>query len=205
VLKEADFPPENIFTEFFAAPCKQALNQYTRDTDIRSRVISSIKANLEEHFRQLEFDPSSQSALNQHRQCLETLWPHLAEMKSNRSCLSCLMFMPEKVFQCGHAICDVCVRRFGKSTLTAKHSFTIPFCVLCGCDQPRDCRVFQLAPPTAGIRTLCVDGGGVRGVIPLMFLKHLEDELNGLGGTISDCFDYVCGTSAGKASSNIYT
>ena len=61
--------------------------------------------------------------------------------------------------------------------------------------------MFQLVPPTAGIRTLCIDGGGVRGVIPLMFLKHLEDELNGLGGTVSNCFDYVCGTSAGMAGS----
>jgi len=32
-----------------------------------------------------------------------------------------------------------------------------------------------------------------------MFLQHLEDELNGLGGTIFECFDYVCGTSAGMA------
>jgi patatin-like phospholipase/acyl hydrolase len=52
--------------------------------------------------------------------------------------------------------------------------------------------------PTAGIRTLCLDGGGVRGVISLMFLEHLQDELSGLGGSIYECFDYICGTSAGK-------
>ena len=111
------------------------------------------------------------------------------------------MFMLEKVFQCRHAICNVCVQRFSSLTLTAKHSFTLLCCVLCGCKQPKDCRVFQLVPPTAGIRTLCIDGGGVRSVILLMFLKHLKDELNGLGGTVSDCFDYVCSTSAGIASS----
>ena len=197
-LTQTEFPPEDVYLEFFAAPCQQALNQYTRDVDVRSRAISSIMSRLEEQFRQLEIDPSGQSALNQHRHLLETLWPHLSEMKSNRSCLSCLMFMPEKVFQCGHAICDVCIRRFGVSTTTAKHNFTLPCCVLCGCEQPKDCRVFKLVPPTAGIRTLCIDGGGVRGVIPLTFLKHLEDEINGLGGVISECFDYICGTSAGK-------
>jgi hypothetical protein len=204
LLNQTDFPPETLFNEFFAAPCKQALSLYTRDSDVRARVITSIKTSMEEYFRQLEFDPIGNSALDQHQRCLETLWPHLAVIKSNRSCFSCFMFMPEKVFQCGHAICDVCVRRFGVSS-GGKHSFAIPCCRLCGYEQPKDRRVFRLIPPTAGIRTLCIDGGGVRGVIALMFLECFADELSELGGTIYECFDYVCGTSAGKKFTLVYT
>lgn len=70
--------------------------------------------------------------------------------------------------------------------------------------QSNECDTFRLKPPTAGLRILSVDGGGVRGVIPLMFLNHFEDELSVLGGYISDCFDYVCGTSAGKTGTHIF-
>lgn len=203
VLREAGFPPEQLFNDFFAAPCKQALSLYTREVDIQTRALSSIKTKLGERFRQLEFDPVGHSALDQHRDCLQTLWTHLADLKSNRSCLSCLMFQPEKVFQCGHAICDVCIRRFGRSSSAEKYSFRIPSCILCGCVQSNECDTFRLKPPTAGLRILSIDGGGVRGVIPLMFLNHFEDELNGLGGYVSDCFDYVCGTSAGKTGTSI--
>jgi patatin-like phospholipase/acyl hydrolase len=54
-------------------------------------------------------------------------------------------------------------------------------------------------PPTAGLRVLCMDGGGVRGVQPLVYLKYLQSELSFFGGSIENMFDYVCGTSAGKS------
>jgi patatin-like phospholipase/acyl hydrolase len=46
---------------------------------------------------------------------------------------------------------------------------------------------------------LSVDGGGVRGVIPLTFLNHLDVVLAPFGCAIRDYFDFVCGTSAGKS------
>jgi hypothetical protein len=153
---------------------------------------------MEETFRRLEFDPESDSVLNQHSDCLEKLWPHVAQLKSSRSCLSCLMFAPEKVFQCGHAICNNCVRRFGRSSREGIHSFEIGCCILCGYNQSFDTGCFQLTPPTAGIRILCLDGGGVKGVMQLIFLQYLEDEMRVLGGSLQDMFDYICGTSAGN-------
>lgn len=59
---------------------------------------------------------------------------------------------------------------------------------------------FRFVPPTAGIRMLSIDGGGVRGVIPLVFLQQLDRTLAPLGCAIKDHFDFVCGTSAGKNS-----
>jgi patatin-like phospholipase/acyl hydrolase len=48
---------------------------------------------------------------------------------------------------------------------------------------------------------LSVDGGGVKGVIPLMYLQHLDEALASFGCAVRDYFDFVCGTSAGKKKS----
>ncbi len=44
------------------------------------------------------------------------------------------------------------------------------------------------------IRILAIDGGGVRGIVPCLFLQRLEQDLN---RPISQLFDYVVGTSTG--------
>ncbi|KAK6428218.1 hypothetical protein LTR95_015640 [Oleoguttula sp. CCFEE 5521] len=68
-------------------------------------------------------------------------------------------------------------------------------CLVCGqSDQPA---TIQLLPPTAGIRVLSLDGGGVKGIIPLTFLGQLEKHLAEFQIPIRDRFDFVCGTSAG--------
>eukprot|EP01087_Luapelamoeba_hula_P021651 TRINITY_DN7605_c0_g1_i1.p1 TRINITY_DN7605_c0_g1~~TRINITY_DN7605_c0_g1_i1.p1 ORF type:complete len:179 (-),score=18.33 TRINITY_DN7605_c0_g1_i1:184-720(-) len=45
-----------------------------------------------------------------------------------------------------------------------------------------------------GLRILCLDGGGLRGVIPLEFLLAIEKET---GKPIRNSFDLICGTSTG--------
>jgi len=52
-------------------------------------------------------------------------------------------------------------------------------------------------PPTAGPRVLSLDGGGIRGVIPLVFLEHIQQEMADLDCPLRDYFDFVCGTSSG--------
>lgn len=103
--------------------------------------------------------------------------------------------MPDKVFDCGHSICDICIRRFGRRSRTEMHAFILPNCILCGHVQLES--TYRLIPPTAGIRKLCIDGGGVRGIIPLTFLQHLGKELGHFGCALQEFFDYVCGTSSG--------
>jgi hypothetical protein len=106
------------------------------------------------------------------------------------------MRMPEKVLTCGHALCDPCIKIFGTRSLSEKNTYEVPACILCGVNYQN--AVFRFVPPTAGIRMLTVDGGGIRGVIPLMYLQHLDGLLSPFGCEVRDHFDFVCGTSAGK-------
>lgn len=171
---------------------------YSTDHETQCGFLRGIEGGMEEIMRQADLDPSVESTLSQHLKCLTVLWPHLAELKSFRSCFCCLMFMPEKVLHCGHAVCNICIQRMGSPARDEKHAFVLRNCPLCGFIQPELEQLFKLTPPTAGIRVLCIDGGGVRGVIPLIFLKHLDSTLAHLGVPINAMFDYVCGTSAGK-------
>ena len=117
-------------------------------------------------------------------------------LASNRTCLCCLRRTPENVMSCGHAFCDFCIRIFGTPVLGGSgYKFTLETCVLCG--QGRIARA--LKPPTAGPRILSIDGGGVRGVVPLEFLDMLQSTL-GPECPIQDLFDLAFGTSSGKVS-----
>lgn len=175
-----------------------------KDTDQQARFTERMKQRLREQFQLFEDDPYKNNAIDQHTEMLKSLWPHLSEVKSFQSCLCCLSIRPEKVFQCGHAICNVCVRRFGQRSTLSRHSFQLPNCILCGRLQSFDKATFDLVPPSAGIRVLSIDGGGVRGVIPLVHLDHLDQELRFLGSPVRELFDYVCGTSAGESGIDNY-
>lgn len=52
-----------------------------------------------------------------------------------------------------------------------EHAFILKRCGLCL--RPADLTV-HLKPPTAGVRILSVDGGGIRGIVPLEFLELLQ-------------------------------
>mmetsp|Transcript_17871 Transcript_17871/g.15622 ORF Transcript_17871/g.15622 Transcript_17871/m.15622 type:complete len:88 (-) Transcript_17871:1101-1364(-) len=44
------------------------------------------------------------------------------------------------------------------------------------------------------VRLLCIDGGGIRGVIPLRILHEIEEKV---GKPIHEIFDVIVGTSTG--------
>ena len=75
-----------------------------------------------------------------------------------------------------------------------EHHYILQHCNLC---QAKGYVHARLRPPTAGIRMLTVDGGGICGVIPLQFLSMLQDNL-GTDLAVQDLFDAAFGTSAGK-------
>ena len=54
-----------------------------------------------------------------------------------------------------------------------------------------------LTGPLTGL-ILSLDGGGVRGIIPLVLLEQLEQQLVKFGLPLREYFDFVCGTSASR-------
>ncbi|KAL8937387.1 MAG: hypothetical protein Q9211_003716 [Gyalolechia sp. 1 TL-2023] len=95
---------------------------------------------------------------------------------SNVACLSCLGDMPEHPLPCGHVICTKCVRTFSSERL-----------------ERREVEI-KLKPDQAGVRILCLDGGGVRGIVELEVLREIEREL-GQNFRVQDFFDLIVGTS----------
>ncbi len=71
---------------------------------------------------------------------------------------------------------------------------TIRACFLCQADSKMTVRIHA---PTAGIGILCIDGGGIRGIIPTTMLELLEERV-GLPIPIQEHFKFAMGTSAGK-------
>ena len=76
----------------------------------------------------------------------------------------------------------------------ARDSFQMNRCMICGSRQSLSVR---LKPLTAGVRILSIDGGGIKGIVPLQILKILQTYL-GSDSPIQELFDLVMGTSAGK-------
>jgi hypothetical protein len=160
---------------------------------IQDKFMSAVLGEVRTSF--LTFTSSRALVKEMHRKNLATHHPHLADIKSHRACFCCFLRMPEKVLSCGHAMCNPCIKIFGRRSKTSRNSYQLEHCILCGVDQQDS--IFHFVPPTAGIRVLSVDGGGVRGIGPLMFLQHLDSRLSSLCCSFRDHFDLVCGTSAG--------
>lgn len=116
-------------------------------------------------------------------------------LRSAECCLSCLAAPPQHVLECGHTLCDTCVRTFAKPQIGEEASYVVEACLLCSAQV--NLRV-QLKPATAGIRVLSIDGGGIRGIVPLELLRKLQSSIGGKA-RIQDFFDVAFGTSAGTA------
>ena len=131
-----------------------------------------------------------------HLHQMAELRPYLGKVRSHKTCLSCLFQTPEKALTCGHTICDTCIRCFGDRCREAKHTFGVACCPYCGENNQKN--PIGLIPPTAGIRALSLDGGGVRGIITLMFVRGIEEILKPMGVPFPENFDFICGTSTGE-------
>ena len=83
---------------------------------------------------------------------------------------------------------------FGDAVLGKEGHFELSRCILC---ETRGSVVARLKPATAGARILTVDGGGIRGVVPLEFLQLLQG-LIGPNLPVQDLFEQAFGTSSGK-------
>ncbi|KAF8248857.1 FabD/lysophospholipase-like protein [Wilcoxina mikolae CBS 423.85] len=118
-------------------------------------------------------------------------------LASHTTCFSCLMSVPIHTLCCGHVICERCVLSYSPKT-TPNHLRRVDFCPLC-CNinnpWPSAWEII-IKPPTAGLRILSLDGGGIRSIVQLVILKELERVID-LNIPIQDFFDLIIGTSGG--------
>ncbi|CAG8091153.1 unnamed protein product [Penicillium nalgiovense] len=95
---------------------------------------------------------------------------------------------------CGHTVCDRCAQVFRSPTPGLEYQFTIKGCLYCLYQRPL---VVDVLLPTISPTILAIDGGGVRGVIPLEFLLLVQEHLRPCA--IQDVVDLALGTSSGKS------
>ena len=137
-----------------------------------------------------EMEKSGVSAAQIHRTKAKSLLPWTL-IKSNKTCLWCLRRKPEYTLSCGHAVCDMCVLVFGQENVA--NLYNLEECLLCS----EGHLTIRLKPTTSGERVISIDGGGIRGIIPLEFLAILQNLL-GSDLQLPDLFDVAYGTSIGS-------
>ncbi|KAI9760680.1 MAG: hypothetical protein M1840_002356 [Geoglossum simile] len=183
------FDPRETFRTLYKPFCLKALAQAYNSGSFTDHMCEKIENHVELMFA----NNKNTSAAELHSSNLKLHSLQWAQVKSNRTCLCCLRRRPEHFLNCGHSICDTCVRIFGTVQSTIESQFTLHVCVLC---DRRVSSTIVPKPATAGIRILSIDGGGVRGVIPLEFLRSIQDTL-GPRCPVQSFFDLAFGTSAG--------
>ena len=92
-------------------------------------------------------------------------------------------------------LCEDDIRRFGRTT--CENTYVVDSCFLCS---ERVDAKFRFKPKTKSLNVLTIDGGGVKGIIPLQGLQLLELMLEPLlpGFPIQDHFRVLVGTSSGE-------
>ena len=163
---------------------------------LRSGFINKIETQLRGFFEQSirgKGTPSSEIHKNNLRS-FEDCWRNI---QSSSTCLACLRRRPQYGLPCGHIVCENCVLVFGECCVDDPWIFKVHSCFLCGVKMPEEITV-KIHPPTAGVGVLCIDGGGVRGVLPLEFMKRIEDRI-GLPIPLQKFFKVAFGVSSGES------
>ncbi|XTI85756.1 patatin [Cenococcum geophilum] len=94
--------------------------------------------------------------------------------------------MPEKVLDCGYVIYNICIKIYRRQLSLTKYSYYLLFYIL-----------YASPYRAASIYILSIDGGGIRGVISLIFLIYIKQALSNFRYSLREHFDLIYGTSAG--------
>ncbi|KEY75282.1 hypothetical protein S7711_08625 [Stachybotrys chartarum IBT 7711] len=175
------FPPSRLFETLYVDILKKASQNgvmafpESRDVVLRSGFLSKVKACFEEFSEQSirEIKPTAAihyGNLAQHE--LEWL-----EIYSDETCFACLQRRPVGNLPCQHSICVNCAQIFGKPSVHDDSIIIVKRCFLCQSEVPEEAKI-KINPPTAGIGVLCVDGGGVKGTIPLAIMKRIQERID---------------------------
>jgi hypothetical protein len=169
----------------------------TRDVILRSGFIGRVEDRLRGFFEQ-SIRRSGTPSSEIHKGNLRMFEDRWRDIHSSSTCLACLRRRPQYGLPCGHIVCENCVLVFGECSVDDPWIFKVHRCFLCGVGISEEL-VVKVHPPTAGVGVLCIDGGGTRGVLPLEFMKRIQDRI-GLPIPLQKFFKVAFGTSSGTLS-----
>lgn len=119
-----------------------------------------------------------------------------SSLRSWDTCLACIARPPQHAATCEHSLCELCVSIHTSAHPVDTDLYERDHCLLCKENSQFKIRIL---PETAGQNILCLDGGGVRGIISAMILMSLQEHI-GLPIPVQDHFALAYGTSVGKRS-----
>ena len=193
VLTEKVFDPELIYDDIYKPLCVKSLVVSSMEPSLVLHHNQAIRDRLADHFSVMRISGGTADSI--HRGNFGSINIPWAKLYSNQTCLPCLRRKPEYVLSCGHSVCEMCVRIFGRPVLESEYTYELESCLLCSSGW----LTVALKPPTAGVRILSIDGGGIPGVVPLEFLGILQNVVGPIC-PIRDLFDLAFGTSSGELS-----
>ena len=165
------------------------------DISLQTSFIDIVEKHLQKYFRQYSYKQGRSSA-EIHRENLEHFQDRWCAIRSDSVCFVCLRRRPQYNQPCGHCVCQTCVVNFGEQTIEDPWEFKVLRCFLCKTVMLEDMTV-RIDPPTTGAGVLCLDGGGTAGVIPLAFMKRIQDRI-GLPISFQRFFKAAFGVSSGQ-------
>jgi hypothetical protein len=184
-----------VFEDLYQEPCYTAIRAKGNILGDSISACSAISNEMADIVGRISQDQPAIKVCGELLAASSHFW---ALLKSTSSCFFCLKRPPEHVLGCGHAKCDTCVRSYGVAVPPAEYRFKVSGCFLCLAKVELTARI---KPPTAGPCVIGLDGGGIKGVIPLEFLKFVQHSV-GPAYPLQEYFDCVIGTSSGTLSSD---
>lgn len=189
---ETDFKPRLVYNEIYKSFLIQIF-----------RILHDIPT-AENHSRRLQRQFSNLTSMSTNR-FISTAQVHQknirnkilqwSRLRSNGTCFACLRRQPEHTLIYEHALCDICVQIFESIKPGVSHQYYVQNCPLCGVGN----LLVTLKPPTADVKVLIIDKGGVRGVVLLEFLRKLQNTV-GPECAIQNLFDLAFDINSGKYS-----
>lgn len=194
---DVGLPADVVFSELYVHHCEIAILRPSKSWHLKAADMGTAVQALRGAFAALDEDEDGNGInLSLIRQELLTKWQltrsRWKEAFNADTCLACLVRRPSILLPCGHRFCHSCVRFFGQSIDASSERYRLSSCMLCGVATT----ITALTLRRRHRRLIEIDGGGVRGIIPLQFLQSLESLLE-TPGLFRRFFDFAIGTSSG--------
>lgn len=149
--------------------------QESSDVILRSGFVGLVEQRLLQYFGQSSRGRGKSSA-EIHTENIKRYSDQWRKIQSDSTCLTCLRRTPQYKLQCGHSVCHTCVKNFGDLNSDDPWILENWECFLCN-TLFSEAAMIKDHPLTAGAGVLCIDGGGIRGIVPLMMLKRIQERI----------------------------